>query len=331
MEKRRVWRAVVTRVVCGVALLVCGVTSAVAQPFETIGQRANGMGGAFVALADDSSAVWWNPAALAAGPFFDASLSWMGGGASSSPRVGGVGFAASLPMLGLGWARLYTPSRDRSAATATPTEGREDYRRGVSLETLRVSQFGVTFVHTLATGVHVGATLKYMQGTVVQAVQEQTSVTHLSSLAHDDGGAMDADLGVLARRGRVSVGLSVKNLLQPEFAARRLDRRVRLGAALQHEAKGPLPFTLTMDVDVIPATADDDARRVLAIGAERWTAGRRVAVRAGTRVDTKGEAHGAVTAGASVRVGAGTLVDAHVTAGGPADARGWGLGARVSF
>ena len=100
-----------------------------------------------------------------------ASLSWMGGGASSSRRVGGVGLAASLPMLGLGWAGLYTPSRARSAATATPTEGREDYRRGVSLETLRVSQFGVTLVHTLGTGVHVGATLKYMRGTVVQAVQ----------------------------------------------------------------------------------------------------------------------------------------------------------------
>ena len=32
------------------------------------------MGGAFVAVANDSSATWWNPGALADGPFLDAAI-----------------------------------------------------------------------------------------------------------------------------------------------------------------------------------------------------------------------------------------------------------------
>ena len=30
------------------------------------------MSGAFVAVADDATAVWWNPAGLATGPYFNA-------------------------------------------------------------------------------------------------------------------------------------------------------------------------------------------------------------------------------------------------------------------
>ena len=34
------------------------------QSFDVVGTRALGMGGAFVAVADDASATWWNPAGL---------------------------------------------------------------------------------------------------------------------------------------------------------------------------------------------------------------------------------------------------------------------------
>ena len=56
--------------------LVCTLAadSAYAQVIETVGSRALGMGGAFVAVASDSSATWWNPAGIAAGPFVD--IAW---------------------------------------------------------------------------------------------------------------------------------------------------------------------------------------------------------------------------------------------------------------
>ena len=56
------------------ALLTLGIQPAAAQPFEVVGMRALGMGGAFVAVANDSSATWWNPAGLAAGPFVDVAV-----------------------------------------------------------------------------------------------------------------------------------------------------------------------------------------------------------------------------------------------------------------
>ena len=37
---------------------------ALAQPYESLGVRALGMGGAFVAVADDATAAYWNPAGL---------------------------------------------------------------------------------------------------------------------------------------------------------------------------------------------------------------------------------------------------------------------------
>src|SRR5215212_1066894 len=44
--------------------------AAAAQTFDAAGTRAAGMGGAFVAVADDASAAYWNPAGFAAGSFF---------------------------------------------------------------------------------------------------------------------------------------------------------------------------------------------------------------------------------------------------------------------
>ena len=55
-------------------LIVPAVASA--QPFETIGVRALGMGGAFVAVADDVSAIWWNPAGLATGGLFSMAVDY---------------------------------------------------------------------------------------------------------------------------------------------------------------------------------------------------------------------------------------------------------------
>src|SRR5262249_55908215 len=54
-------------VACVVALL--WPTAALSQVYESVGIRAQGMAGAFVAVADDASATWWNPAGLATGAY----------------------------------------------------------------------------------------------------------------------------------------------------------------------------------------------------------------------------------------------------------------------
>jgi len=51
------------------ALLSAGPTFA--QPSDLVGTRARGMGGAFVAVADDASATWWNAAGIPNSFIFD--------------------------------------------------------------------------------------------------------------------------------------------------------------------------------------------------------------------------------------------------------------------
>jgi len=50
----------------GITLLLTllRTSPATCQTFDVVGTRALGMGGAFVAVADDASATWWNPAGL---------------------------------------------------------------------------------------------------------------------------------------------------------------------------------------------------------------------------------------------------------------------------
>ena len=56
------------------AVLVMIAPNCSAQIVESVGNRALGMGGAFVAVADDSTATWWNPAGLATGPYSDVAV-----------------------------------------------------------------------------------------------------------------------------------------------------------------------------------------------------------------------------------------------------------------
>jgi hypothetical protein len=72
--------------------------SAQASTFGGVGTRAEGMGGAFVAVADDASAVYWNPAGIAMGATFDAQFSM---GRESTLFVG-----AALPVLGASYYRI---------------------------------------------------------------------------------------------------------------------------------------------------------------------------------------------------------------------------------
>src|SRR5918996_2281556 len=90
-----------------------------AQAPSSPGVRAAGMGGAFTAVADDASAVFWNPAGLASGAFFSLVVDrsstkskpddpWAGGSRS------GAAIALAAPPVGLAYYRL------RQTTTSAP-------------------------------------------------------------------------------------------------------------------------------------------------------------------------------------------------------------------
>ena len=322
------------------AVVLSAPLSASAQVVEAVGSRALGMGGAFVAVADDSSATWWNPAGLAAGPFFDMAL------ARASTRIGDrppAGrdrvrwFALGTPPFGFSYYRLRLTEIAEAAPTGDPAQGREDGRAGVPVRSLVVSQVGATLVQTLLPGVHAGATVRYGRATPLRSVEDagldlSDLIDRGESLGGGEGdGAFDLDVGVLAVAGAFRAGALVRNVREPGFDGIHLPRQVRVGAALDGAAAGLLPVTIALDADLRRYDTATGDRRVVAVGAERWFAERRVGVRAGARFNTVGAKERAATAGVSGAVRSALYVDAHLTAGGSASDRGWGLALRVSF
>ena len=141
---------------------------ATAQSFESVGERALGMGGAFVAVANDSSATWWTPAGLAAGPFLDVAIGRGTGTADArlpASRTGAWSFSLSTPPLGLSYYGLKITEIRPALATGSTEAGREDRAAGEGLRSLSISQFGATVLHTITTGVTAGATVKYVRAT----------------------------------------------------------------------------------------------------------------------------------------------------------------------
>ncbi len=327
-------------------ILLIGSTPrlAFAQFIEAVGGRALGMGGAFVAVANDSSATWWNPAGLAAGPFFDVTFGWAATDIDDSlpaRHERTTAFALATPPFGFSYYRLSITDIAQLHTIAVESGGREDRRAAVPDWSLSASQFGATLVHSLVSGVHVGTTLKYVwaQGLSGELTgPESTSVSEWLDMADEmDGGethhSFDMDVGVLGLRGPVRVGAVVRNVFETEIGALTIPRQARVGVAFDGSEIGSRSraWLVAMDADVVAYTTPFGDRRVVAVGGEGWLYERRLGLRAGARFNTVGAEEQAYTGGASVAVRAGIFVDGHVVFGGTDDESGWGVAARVSF
>lgn len=142
--------------------------------------------------------------------------------------------------------------------------------------------------------------------------------------------------------GPLRLGAVVRNLREPAFgtvgsgadaAATRmqLPRQIRVGVALDAESATGIPLTVAFDADVRAYAASPGTRRMVALGAEHWLLAKRVGVRAGGRVNTRGARERSATAGLTVAVRGGLYLEGHAVRGGSAGERGWGVAARVSY
>ena len=310
--------------------LVLGAGSASGQALETVGSRAAGMAGAFVAVASDSSAVWWNPAALPTGPLANISLGF-GDARNGGPVPGSAGrttaLAVTLPLLG-----VHVASYDHVRVA-----NRRGGATGVSRVAVR--QLGLTLVQSLVSGVHVGGTLKYLRGSwasgqrFVDGSQAMAEARALSS--PDAEGRWDADLGVIAVHHGWRVGLLARHLSAPSFGqgaeAIRLGRQARVGVAFDAAAADGPPLTVAADVDLTSTDDPDGLSRAAAVGVERWLRGGQIGLRTGLRVSTAGDPRPAASAGASVMVKSGLFLEVSGTAGSSDALRNWGVTARISF
>jgi hypothetical protein len=331
-----------------VAFVMLQAAVAHAQGFESVGTRAAGMGQAFVAVADDATATWWNPAGLPASLIFDAAIEWGGLNSDRSAPIERAGtegqsrtfgLAVAFPVAGGSYVRLRQWRLD-PPATVGVGGVRQEGGRVSTARSLLTQHVGFSLAQSLGDAVVVGVTGRAIWGSV--SVSDASGTVGLSFDRAAEGpseGTMrgDLDAGVLARVARLRLGLSARNLTEPEFDGPdgvpwRLERRVRAGVAFVADADRPgrQPWTVSADADL---TVDDEVGggwRGLGVGAEKWVAGRRVAVRGGVSASTHGEARTTGTCGLSVAVPGGFFLEA-AGAFGARERRGWGLTAHVTF
>lgn len=320
-----------------------------AQGFEQVGTRARGMGAAFVAVADDASAAWWNPAGLPGSLIFDGVLETGGLEAGLDRRLDEPGpagrgrtvmVAAAFPVAALSYARLHQ-WRAGPAPTGAGAGSRQDGGH-IPVQSLLTHHFGVSFAQSLGDAVVVGTTTRVIRGGMAWAPGDPAAGAGKAFDAVPGGPRRwttrgDLDAGIRVRLARLRLGLSARNLGAPEFAGDdgqiwRLDRRVRAGVAVVADAgrAGRQAWVVAADADL---TRDDQAPgtwRGAGAGVERWLAGRRVAVRGGVEASTSGPARATATAGLSLAVPGGLFVEVAAAAGAE-QRRGWSLGAHVMF
>jgi F plasmid transfer operon, TraF, protein len=323
-----------------------------AQPFDAVGARARGMGGAFVAVADDASATWWNPAGLPNSLILDGvidlestqvvddgQLSSREGGGGLRTRAAGLGFA--FPALGLSYYRVR--QSEVGPATGGIDPGRQDPGTTSVARSLLSQQFGISLVQSLGDAVVVGATARLVRGSVgsVRYMADIAAGDALNAAGETDGPSVtrgDADVGVLVRISRVRVGLAARNLAAPRFhdaegTPWQLDRLARAGVALVGDADraGRQEWVVAVDADLTRTPTPVGDRRDVALGAERWFHERRVGVRGGVRASTADQARPVVSGGASLAVAGGVWIEAEATGGADRTATGLGISAHVMF
>jgi hypothetical protein len=282
-----------------------------AQLYESVGIRAQGMGGAFVAVADDAEgSTWWNPAGLAIGPFFSGIVEQRTGQGASAEGATGVAFA--VPSLGLSYYRLQI-GRLAPVPTGLAAVDRQDQSTAsVRLPSFILNEFGVTVGQSLGQHLVLASTLR---------------------LVHADQTGADLDLGAMVKVGSVRFGVSAKNLYKPGLTADGiavdLNRQVRVGAAYAPRAGKTVSLIADFDADLTTTSTEAGDERHIAGGAELRTG--RIGVRGGLSGNTVGDVRRAYSGGASLGIAAKAFLDAQITRGDDDAKKGWGVALRVTF
>jgi hypothetical protein len=328
-----------------VLALLLDASAAFAQSLDTVGSRASAMS-AFVAVADDASAVVWNPAGLVSGPIFNLLIDVNRGthtpedppSLGTAAQKGTTIFALGTMPVGLTYYRLSSTAATVATPAVASSPDRQD--RQVVVRTLVTSHVGATVQQSLGQHFTVGTTVKLVRG----EMGEQHRVVTTWEEALESSGAIerngstrgDLDIGVMAYAGRFRLGAVVRNVTEPVFGSeddllsQTLTRHARVGVAWGNRWTGVSSTIVAFDADVTDVIAVDGERRDVAGGVEHWFGPRTVGVRGGVRVSTIGERRTVASGGASLALRAGTYVDAYF-ARGQEETRAWGIGVRLTY
>jgi len=290
-------------VVClSTVVVLCRAASA--QTTDAIGVRAQGMAGAFTAVADDPTATYWNPAGLAGGAFLSGLIEYAKPDRDFNETVRGL--AVGYPALGIAYYRLPLSQIRVTTSTGGTPVGRQD--QGA------LSLFGVTVGQSFGEHLVVGSTLK---------------------LLHAEDTSADLDIGVMATFGPARIGGTLRDVTEPSFGtgaeAFTLQRHARAGFALTSGKRGVIgQATLSVDADLTKTDTFRGEERNIAVGGEAWMPQQTLGVRGGFSKNTVGDGATLLSGGASLALRRTTFVDVYASRGDLAR-HGWGLALRVTF
>lgn len=337
-----------TRHLTWIWVCLLGVASvpapAFAQIYETVGTRAQGMGGAFVAVSDDATATWWNPAGIAITYFSTVIERGEVTEPAEAPSAGPawrsrtLGFAGAFPALGLSYYRLRISEIAPLLTTANGQPGRQDSGgAGIGLRSLATHQFGATFGQSVGSHLVVASTFRLVRaGLASGAASAGDALDAADELAVPLETSSDLDIGALGLVGPVRIGVSVKHVNEPDFGegAERfvLKRQARAGFAwVTGQPGSPAALTTAADIDLTrTATAFGDARH-LAAGAELLLRRQQLALRGGISANTVGDLTSSTSAGVSIGVSRGLYLDGAATFGSDRSRKGWTVSVRLTI
>lgn len=296
-------------------LLSTAVLAGVAAPawsqerLAHFGPKAAAMAGAFTALADDTTAFYWNPAGYAFGPAFAFGVGW---GESDMSRGDGVTFSEAPAAFALGLPFLAVAGTSSNASSSVIENGNLA-SRGLGSFDLSVSVVQSLPLDDLV----IAGTVHYLRGESRELLESPEALPdeeqspsaireRLASIPGESSSTATFDLGALYQpRDWIRLGMTWRRLTEPGFelpAAGEivLSRHGRAGVAFFL----PRGATLSFDADLTSQGGAEESWRELSFGVDQRLFANALSLRAGLRAETGSErgARPAFSAGIGVKI-----------------------------
>lgn len=262
--------------VIGILTLLSLAFGASTPAFACYGVRAMGMGGAFIAVADDVNTVYWNPAGLSNIKETEIGVQHMTNNRDDMNYIDVIEYVTPLKkgISGIGF--HYTNNRDTSYFGVSADTGYTNYKS----DWFTLS-YGTKVTDDFAVGINVRQVTESASDATINGVGQSKSYS---------GSNMGIDLGFLGTAGKFSYGMLVQDANKPKalFGLGEMERNYRPGVAYRPDNKTIIAF------DAYNAKPSEGSETEYSIGIEH-----KISKEVRARI---GNYHGAMTYGAGVKL-----------------------------